>query len=134
MLQAQPENSAWYIKTRKMGFEKMKAMPLQMKQDILPKSASASRWTASVSYVNSRSFGPLDPYIKELYCLAEACTVDVMCEIACINHSFFVALGQRNSSRELFEALLCELQQVNIPFKIMRDEEYHLCGLRYEDL
>ena len=31
MLQAQPENSAWYIKTRKMGFEKMKAMPLQMK-------------------------------------------------------------------------------------------------------
>ncbi len=134
MLQAQPENSAWYIKTRKMGFEKMKAMPLQMKQDILPKSASACRWTASVSYVNSRSFGPLDPYIKELYCLAEACTVDVMCEIACINHSFFVALGQRNSSRELFEALLCELQQANTPFKIMRDEEYHLCGLRYEDL
>ena len=134
MLQAQPENSAWYIKTRKMGFEKMKAMPLQMKQDILPKSASASRWTASVSYVNSRSFGPLDPYIKELYCLAEACTVDVMCEIACINHSFFVALGQCNSSRELFEALLFELQQANIPFKIMRDEEYHLCGLRYEDL
>ena len=90
MLQAQPENSAWYIKTRKMGFEKMKAMPLQMKLDILPKAASASRWTASVSYVNSRSFGPLDPYIKELYNLAEV--------------------------RSIFE--------------IMRDEEYHLCGLR----
>ena len=134
MLQAQPENSAWYIKTRKMGFEKMKAMPLQMKLDILPKAASASRWTASVSYVNSRSFGPLDPYIKELYCLAEVCAVDVMSEIACINHSFFVALGQHNSSRELFEALLCELEQANIPFNIMRDEEYHLCGLRYEDL
>ena len=134
MLQAQPENSAWYIKTRKMGFEKLKAMPLQMKVDMLPKAASASRWTASVSYVNSRSFGPLDPYIKELYFLAEASAVDVMCEIACINHSFFLALGQCNSSRELFEALLCELEQANIKFEIMRDEEYHLCGLRFEDL
>ena len=117
-----------------MGFEKLKVMPLQMKLDILPKAASASRWTASVSYANSRSFGPLDPYIKELYFLAEVCSVDVMCEIACINHSFFVALGQHNSSRELFEALLCELEQANIPFEIKRDEEYHLCGLRYEDL
>lgn len=134
MLQAQPENSAWYIKTRKMGFEKMKAMPLQMKLDILPKAASASRWTASVSYVNSRSFGPLDPYIKELYNLAEVRSIDVMCEIACINNSFFVALAQCNSSRELFEALLCELEQAGVPFEIMRDEEYHLCGLRYEDL
>ena len=134
MLQAQPENSAWYIKTRKMGFEKMKAMPLQMKLDILPKAASASRWTASVSYVNSRSFGPLDPYIKELYNLAEVRSIDVVCEIACINNSFFVAFAQCNSSRELFEALLCELEQASIPFEIMRDEEYHLCGLRYEDL
>ena len=134
MLQAQPENSAWYIKTRKMGFEKMKAMPLQMKLDMLPKAASAVRWTASVSYVNSRSFGPLDPYIKELYCLAEVRSIDVMCEIACINSSFFVAFAQCNSSRELFEALLCELEQAGVPFEIMRDEEYHLCGLRYEDL
>ena len=134
MLQAQPENSAWYIKTRKMGFEKMKAMPLQMKLDILPKAASASRWTASVSYVNSRSFGPLDPYIKELYNLAEVRSIDVVCEIACINNSFFVALAQCNSSREFFEALLCELEQAGVPFQIMRDEEYHLCGLRYEDL
>ncbi len=134
MLQAQPENSAWYIKTRKMGFEKMKAMPLQMKLDILPKAASASRWTASVSYVNSRSFGPLDPYIKELYNLAEVRSIDVVCEIACINNSFFVAFAQCNSSRELFEALLCELEQASIPFEIMRDEEYHLCGLRYEDM
>ena len=134
MLQAQPENSAWYIKTRKMGFEKMKAMPLQMKLDILPKAASASRWTASVSYVNSRSFGPLDPYIKELYNLAEVRSIDVVCEITCINNSFFVALAQCNSSRELFEALLCELEQAGVPFEIMRDEEYHLCGLRYEDL
>ena len=134
MLQAQPENSAWYIKTRKMGFEKMKAMPLQMKLDILSKAASATRWTASVSYVNSRSFGPLDPYIKELYCLAEVRSIDVMCEIACINNSFFVALAQCNSSRELFEALLCELEQAGVPFELMRDEQYHLCGLRYEDL
>ena len=134
MLQAQPENSAWYIKTRKMGFEKMKAMPLQMKLDILPKAASASRWTASVSYVNSRSFGPLDPYIKELYNLAEVRSIDVVCEIACINNSFFVALAQCNSSRDFFEALLCELEQAGVPFEIMRDEEYHLCGLRYEDM
>ena len=134
MLQAQPENSAWYIKTRKMGFEKMNAMPLQMKLDMLPKAASAVRWTAAVSYEKSRSFGPLDPYIKELYGLAEVRSIDVICEIACINNSFFVALAQCNSSTELFEALLCELEQAGVPFEIMRDEEYHLCGLRYEDL
>lgn len=134
MLQAQPENSVWYIKTRKLGFEKMKAMPLEMKMDMLPKAAGANRWTASVSYVNSRSFGPLDEYIEELYCFAEISAVDIMCEVACINHSFFVALGQRGCSRAVFEALLCELEQAQIPFEKMGDEEYCLCGFRYDDI
>ena len=134
MLQAQPENSAWYIKTRKMGFEKMKAMPLQMKMEMLPKAAGMKRWTASVSYANSRSFGPLDPYIKELYLLAETSSIDIMSEVACINRSFFLALVQTFSNRRFLDAFLIELKEAGIPFDVMGDEEYHLNGFQYEDL
>ena len=134
ILQAQPENSAWYIKTRKLGFEKMKAMPLQMKMDMLPKAASAKRWTASVSYANSRSFGPLDPYIDELYLLAEVSSSDIICEIACINHSFFISFIQSFSSRKYLEAFMHELEEAEIPCEIVHEEKHRLCGLRYDDL
>ena len=112
----------------------MKAMPLQMKMEMLPKAAGMKRWTASVSYANSRSFGPLDPYIKELYLLAETSSIDIMSEVACINHSFFLALGQTFSNRRFLDAFLIELKEAGIPFDVMGDEEYHLCGFQYEDL
>jgi hypothetical protein len=134
MLQTQPENSAWYVKTRKMGFDKMKQMPLEMKMDMIPKAAVAKRWTASVSYADSRSFGCLDPYIDELYLLSDGAAVDIMCEVACINESFYLAMVQNFDSNDFFNAFLCELKEAYVPFEIKGDEEFQLCGFCYDDL
>lgn len=37
-------------------------LPLEMKLSLIAKSAGVLRWSAGVSYANSRSFGPPDPY------------------------------------------------------------------------
>ena len=129
MLQAQPENSLWAMKQRKLLYAKLKQMPLEMKLGVIAKSAGSPRWSMSISYANSRSFGPLDPYIEELYMLAELGVSDIMCEIACLNHSFFLAVGQNFSSDQFVGAFLDELASVGIDFEVMGREPLRLCGL-----
>ena len=53
MLQVQPENSLWDIK--------------QMKRMLPPPSPDVPQASICISYVNNKSFGPLDPYIEEQY-------------------------------------------------------------------
>ena len=77
MLQAQPETSLWVMKQRKQTFAKLAQLPLEAKLGALRKSAGAPRWSFSLSYTNSRSFGPLDPYIEELYVLSEPGVTDL---------------------------------------------------------
>lgn len=132
MLQAQPENTLFFLKTRKAGFERMSQAPLQMKVDMLKKVIGTNRATVAVSYANSRSFGPLDPYIKELYMLGEPAVTDILCEVACINHSFFIALSRSFTSEEYCRAFLDELTAAGITYEIMRKESYSLCGVRYD--
>ena len=134
MLQAQPENSLYTIKTRRLGYEKMEQMPLQMCVDIVKKAIGQHRATVSVSYANSRSFGPLDGYIRELYVLCEPGVTDVMCEVACINHSFFLALSTASASEALFNAFLAELDATEISHNVMGQEPFHLCGVKYDGL
>ena len=129
MLQAQPENSLWAMKQRKALYAKMDRVPLKMKLDILAKAAGNARWSMSVSYANSRSFGPLDSYIDEFYVLAETGVSDIMCEIACINRSFFLAVGQTFASDAFVKAFLDELASVGIDYEVMRKEPLRLCGL-----
>lgn len=129
MLQAQPENSLWAMKQRKLLYAKLEQMPLEMKLGVIAKSAGSPRWSMSISYANSRSFGPLDPYIEELYMLAELGVSDIMCEIACLNHSFFLAVGQNFSSDQFVGAFLDELASVGIDFEVMGREPLRLCGL-----
>ena len=90
ILQAQPENSLFNLKRRKMGHAQMSALPMEMKVDILKKAVSQQRATLAVSYANSRTFGPLDPYISEVYMMGEPTVIGVLCEIACHNHYFFL--------------------------------------------
>ena len=130
MLQAQPENSLWAMKQRKALYARMDQLPLDMKLGIIAKSAGNARWSISVSYANSRSFGPLDPYIDEFYVLSETGVSDIMCEIACINHSFFLAIGQNFSSDEYIKAFLDELASVGISCEVMGKEPLRLCGLQ----
>ena len=129
MLQAQPENSLWAMKQRKALYAKLDQMPLDMKLNIIAKAAGSPRWSVSVSYTNSRSFGPLDPYIEELYMLAEPGVSDIICEITCINHNFFLAIGQTFSSDEFFKIFLNELEEVGINCEVMHKEPLRLCGL-----
>ena len=129
MLQAQPENSLWAMKQRKALYAKMNQVPLEMKLGIMAKAAGSPRWSISISYINSRSFGPLDPYIDQLYAMAEPGVSDIMCEITCINHNFFLAIGQTFSSDEFVGVFLDELASVGISYEVMQKEPLCLCGL-----
>lgn len=134
MLQAQPENTLFFLKTRKEGFERMSQTPLQMKVDMLKKVVGMSRATVGVSYANSRSFGPLDPYIRELYMLAEPSASDVLCEVACLNNSFFLTMSSSFASEEYYRAFFDELISSGIHYEVMRQERYELCGVRYDGI
>lgn len=134
ILQAQPENVMYTLKTRKAGYEKMEQMPLQMCVDVLKPALGAHRASFCVSYANSRSFGSLDPYIREVYLLSEPSVTDVMVELSCINHNFFAMFGQPFSSEDFFRAFLAELDDAGIPYDIMRKESFRLCGVRYDDI
>ena len=129
MLQAQPENSMWAVKQRKAMSDRFSQMPLEMKTGALAKMAGSPRWSISVSYANSRSFGPLDPYIEELYLLAEPGVTDVACEVACINQSFFLSIMQNFSSGKFFDALLQELSLTGVDYEVIGHEPFRLCGL-----
>ena len=90
MLQVQSKNSLYMLNRRRIWFEKLGQMPLQMQVDAFKEYMKRPQATASVSYPTCRSFGPLDGHINELYYLSEPSATDIMCEIACINHCFFL--------------------------------------------
>ena len=128
MLQAQPENSLWAMKQRKAQYAKLEQVALDMKLGMIAKSAGMPRWTAAISYANSRSFGPLDPYIEQLYLLTDISVADLGCEIACINHQFFLTIIRNFSSETFMDAFLDELSSVGIGYEVMGEEPMGLCG------
>ena len=116
MLQAQPENSLWEIK--------------QMKRMLPPPSPDIAQASICVSYINSRSFGPLDPYIEALYVVTSLSKItDILCEITCINHSFFLAFMQPFSSEKYFRCFLDELDAAGISYENLGSEPLRLCGI-----
>ena len=129
MLQAQPENSLWAMKQKKALCARLEQMPLDMKMGMIAKAAGSPRWSISISYANSRTFGPLDSYIDELYVLSEPGVSDIVCEISCISHHFFLAIAQTFSSGEFVRAFLDELASVGIAYEVIRQEPLRLCGL-----
>ena len=129
MLQAQPENSLWAMKQRKLTYAKLEQLPLEIKLGAIAKSAGLPRWTFSVSYVNSRSFGSLDPYIEGLSVVAEPGVFDIGCEISCINHHFFLTIIQSFTADRFVELFLRELSSVGIDCEVLRKEPLHLCGI-----
>lgn len=129
MLQAQPENSLWAMKQRKLTYAKLGQLPLEIKLGANAKSAGMPRWTFSVSYVNSRSFGSLDPYIEGLSVVADPGVFDIGCEISCINHHFFLTIIQSFTADRFVELFLRELSSVGIDCEVLRKEPLHLCGI-----
>ena len=129
MLQAQPENVLFALKQRKMLYAKLDQVPLETKLGAMARSAGAKRWSLSVSYANSRTFGPLDLYIEELYVLCVPGVTDVLCEITCIGGHFFLAVAQSFASEKFLEALLEELSLVGLDYEVMRKEPLGLCSI-----
>ena len=116
MLQAQPENILFEVKQR-----------MQMPRQPLPDTALAS---LCVSYPKTRSFGPLDPYIDEYFIVTTLLKItDILCEVTCINHSFFLAFMQPFSSDELLKCFLEELLYAGIQYEVLRSEPLHVCGM-----
>ena len=116
MLQAQPENSLWEIKQMK------RMLPLPP-----PDTAQAS---ICISYINNRSFGPLDPYIEEQYVVTSLSKItDVLCVISCLNHSFFLAFMQPYSSDGYFRCFLDELDLTGISYEALGSEPLRMCGI-----
>ena len=116
MLQAQPENSLWDIK--------------QMKRMLPPPSPDVPQASICISYVNNKSFGPLDPYIEEQYVVTSLSKItDILCEISCFNHSFFLAFMQPCSSDRYFRCFLDELALAGIGCEVPGSEPLRLCGI-----
>lgn len=129
MLQAQPENSLWAMKNRKLTYAKLGQLPLDMKLGVIAKSAGNTRWTFSVSYVNSRSLGVIDPYLDAVYVVAEPGVFDIGCEIFCNDHNFFLTIMQSFSADRFVELFLDELSSVGIDYDVLHKEPLRLCGI-----
>ena len=135
MLQAQPENSICYVKQVKAASKIMGRIPLPIRTELMKKVMDMSRATFGVSYPISKGFGPLDPYISEVYGLSEADVYDVLVEVVCLNHTFFLSFFQKFSSEEFLEAFIEELNDVGIPVEIARKEDRRmLSGVCFEDV
>ena len=116
MLQADHENSIWDIKHRNR---------------ILPSiSFDVPQASICVSYTNNRSFGPLDHYIEEMYIVTSLSKItDVLCEVTCINQSFFLAFLQPFSSEKYLKCFLEELHFAGIQCDMLRSEPLQMCGI-----
>ena len=135
MLQIQPENSQNYLKELQDKVAQMSKIPLPMKSVMINVSLDyTTRGTACVSGINDRSFGPLDPYIREVFVLGEADAFDVQLETACINGSFCLLFAQNFMSEAYFDAFLQELEEAGIPVEIVRKDQSPLSGVRFDDV
>ena len=115
MLQAQPENALWALR-------QMKRLP--------PPSPDIPQASICVSYTRSQSFGPLEPWIEELYMMTSLSKItDILLEITCVNHSFFFALLQPFSSDGYFRCFLEELTSAGIDYEVLRGEPLRMCGI-----
>ena len=135
MLQVQPENSQNYLKELQDKVEQMSRIPLSVKSVMINVSLDyTTRGTACVSCADSRSFGPLDPYISEVFMLGEADAFDVQIEAAGINGSLCLLFAQSFDSEAYFDAFRQELEEAGITAEIVRKDQSPLSGVRFDDL
>ena len=128
ILQSQPENSLWALKKQNESRQKLDSLSLQMRLGIMEKALSGDRSTATISYVNSRSFGVLDPYIEEQYILFGPDVSPIGIEVACINHAFFLSIADRLKDDGFLNAFLRELSKASVDYEIKGQEPCALCG------
>ena len=135
MLQAQIENSLFYAKMLKQGFEKMSQIPtLQMKKDLMKDVALTPRTTFAVSYIGERSFEAVNPYIEEFYVVVEPTTSDIVCEISCFDGYFYLSIMQSFSSQVYVQEFMNELKELNIFYEFKGKEGLEVSSVNYEEM
>ena len=116
MLQAQPENALFEIR--------------QMKRGLPPPAPDIPQASICVSCLGGRGFGPLDPWIDEFYIMTSLSKItDVLCEITCVGHSFFLAFMQPFSSPDYLRCFLEELTWAGMQYELLRSEPLRLCNI-----
>jgi hypothetical protein len=73
--------------------------------------------------------GSIDPYLEALYVVAEPGVFDIGCEIACVNHNFYISIMQPFSADRFVDLFLEELSSVGIEYEVTRKEPLCLCGI-----
>ena len=96
-----------------------------------PPSLEIPLGSFSISYPRDTSFGPLDPYIKEVYVLTSLKPItDILLEVTCINHSFFLAFMQPFSSTKFFDCFLEQLRLTGLPCELLYSEPLRMCTVQ----
>ena len=129
MAQASYENSLYEMKKRKENNVMFSKAPLAAKTEMAAKFAGSVHSSAGISYANSRSFGPLDPYIEAIYVLAEPGGSDILCEVSCINQHFYLAIAQSFTSDRFIQQFIKEFSAIGLECELLRQEPCHLCGI-----
>ena len=134
MLQTQPENSMYYVKDMRDKFEMAQKLPGPVKPYMVDLMMAFPRGTCAVSYSIVKSFGPLDPYIENIFSLVEPDVVDVLLEIICFDKFFFISFMQNFSSEEFFDAFSEELKETGITAEVLWKDRCELSGTRFDGI
>ena len=134
MLQTQPENSMYYVKDLRDKFEMTQKLPGPVKPHMVDLMMAFPRGTCAVSYSIVKSFGPLDPYIENIFSLVEPDVVDVLLEIICFDKFFFISFMQNFSSEEFFDAFSEELKETGITAEVLWKDRCELSGTRFDGI
>ena len=101
-----------------------------MKKGLLSPSPDIPQASICISYPGGRSFGPLDPWIDEFYIMTSLSKItDILCEITCVGHHFFLAFMQPLSSPDYFRCFLEELTSAGMQYELLRSEPLRLCNI-----
>lgn len=118
ILQAQPENSLWDIKQCILGAP--------------APSLDTPMASICVSYPKIKNLGDMNSYIEGLYVVTTLKKMtDILCEITCVNNSFFLAFMQPFSSFEYYRCFLKELELAGIDFQEIDNEPLRMSNLNY---
>ena len=133
--QTMPEDIICNVKAGKEAFAQIDAIPtLKMKMDLLGEALGAPSVSAFVSYTGNRTMGDLDPYIDDFYCVTGAVGAEIVVEINCLNHCFYISVMQNFSSSAYVDELVREFAEEGIGCEVVGTDDLWISGTRYDDI
>ncbi|MDO4797876.1 MAG: hypothetical protein Q4A01_07640 [Coriobacteriales bacterium] len=133
--QTQQESVLYSVRMGKEGFAQIAAIPtVQAKLDSLKDALGAPLVSSIVSYTGNRTMGDLDHHIDEFYCVTEPMGTELLIEINCLNHCFYLSVLQSFSSSAYVDELMREFAEEGIGCELVGKEDLRLSRTRYDDI